>query len=172
MVNDNHRPRQMRGVLPLWLILFVVWSAANGSLDIGVMIVGLILTLVIAVFTIRICPIWRDSRLTPAAAVGLLLYTAVFLREVIRSNLEMLRYVYSRKLELTPGILPIRTHLTSRMGRLVLANTITLTPGTMVMEIEGDTLFVHVLDVSTTDIDENTAAVAGSFEPVLERTFG
>ena len=172
MVNDNGLLRKLRGVPPLWLILFMIWSAANGSFDIGVIIVGLILTLGIAVFTIRISPIWRDVRLTPATAGGLLLYTAIFLREVIRSNLEMLRYVYSRKLALTPGILPIRTHLTTRMARLVLANTITLTPGTMVMEIDGSNLFVHVLDVSTMDTDENTAAIAGSFEPVLERTFG
>lgn len=161
-----------RGVLPLWLILFVVWSAANDSFDIDVVSVGLILTLGISVFSTRTSPIWNDFRLTPAAAAGFLLYTIVFLREVIRSNLDMLRYVYSRDVALKPGILPIRTHLKSRMGRLVLANTITLTPGTMVMEVVGGTFFVHVLNVSTTDIDENTAAVAGSFEPVLERTFG
>ena len=55
---------------------------------------------------------------------------------------------------------------------IALANSIALTPGSLVMDIEGDTLFVHWLDVQTTDPDEATRIIAGPFEKHLEKVFG
>jgi multicomponent Na+:H+ antiporter subunit E len=62
--------------------------------------------------------------------------------------------------------------LKSPAGRLALANSIALTPGSLVVDIEGDTLFIHLLDVKTTDIDEATRMIAGPFEKHLGEVFG
>jgi multicomponent Na+:H+ antiporter subunit E len=58
------------------------------------------------------------------------------------------------------------------VGRLALANSIALTPGSLVLDLDGDTLTVHWLDVKTTDPEEATRIIVGPFEADLEKTFG
>jgi multicomponent Na+:H+ antiporter subunit E len=84
----------------------------------------------------------------------------------------MMRVVYSPRIDIKPGIVRIRTGLKSPIGRLALANTIALTPGSLVMDIRDETLFIHWLDVQSTDIETATQALAGPFERHLEKVFG
>jgi len=113
-----------------------------------------------------------DVRVIPTILYHFILYTGVFVVELVRANLNMLGYVYSWRIDIAPGIVRIKTRLRSRVGRLALANSIALTPGSLVMDIKGDTLFIHWLDVKTTDTDEATRLIAGPFEEHLEKVFG
>jgi len=115
---------------------------------------------------------WRDVRLSPARLHYFILYTVVFLVELVRANINMMRYVYAPRIKINPGIVRIRTKLKTPVGRLALANSIALTPGSLVVDIDDDSLFIHWLDVKTTDPDEATRAIAGAFEEHLEKTFG
>ncbi len=71
-----------------------------------------------------------------------------------------------------PGIVKVRTRLKTPVGRLALANSIALTPGSLVLDLDGETLTVHWLDVQTTDPEEATRIIVGPFERDLEKTFG
>jgi len=104
--------------------------------------------------------------------LGFVRYSRVFLVELVRANINMLRYVYALRIDINPGIVRVKTRLKTPVGRLALANSIALTPGSLVIDLEGDTLFVHVLDVTTTDPDQTTHLIAGPFEGPLEATFG
>ena len=95
----------------------------------------------------------------------------VLIVEIVRANINMLRYIYAPRLSLSPGIVTIKTALKSPVGRLALANSIALTPGSLVMDIKGDALFIHWLDVVTTDPDQAGQLIAGPFEELLEKTF-
>ena len=53
-----------------------------------------------------------------------------------------------------------------------LANSIALTPGSLVMDLRGDALFIHWLDVRTTDTEEATRMIVGPFEKHLGAVFG
>lgn len=161
-----------RGALRLWPVLFVIWAAANASLDPVVLGVGAVITGGIALALTRRPTLWDDLRTGPRPLGALLRYTVIFLREMVRSNLAMLRIVYGPRLTIRPAVIPTRTGLRSPMGRFVLTNTITLTPGSLVTGLENDTVTVHLLDHDTTDIDANTATVSGAFDPALERAFG
>jgi multicomponent Na+:H+ antiporter subunit E len=55
----------------------------------------------------------------------------------------MLRYVYAPRIDIGPGIVRIKTRLKTPVGRLALVNSIALTPGSLVVDMEGDTLTVH-----------------------------
>jgi multicomponent Na+:H+ antiporter subunit E len=96
----------------------------------------------------------------------------VFAIELVKANINMMRYVYARRIDIHPGIVKVKTRLKSPIGRLALANSIALTPGSLVMDIDGDTLFVHWLDVQTTDTDEATRIIVSPFEGHLEKVFG
>ena len=100
------------------------------------------------------------------------IWVTVFAVELVRANLNMMRYVYSPRINIRPGIVRISIGLKSPIGRLALANTIALTPGSLVVDIEDDALFVHWLDVKTADQAEATGIIAGPFVEHLEKTFG
>lgn len=74
----------------------------------------------------------------------------VFCREVVTANLVVLRYVVSPLQRLNPGIIAMHVDFDSDFELVLLANMITLTPGTLTLEVSTDnkTLFLHVLDCS------------------------
>lgn len=79
-----------------------------------------------------------------------LVLLAVFFKEVISANLVVLRYVVSPLRKLNPGIIAMHVDFNTDYELVLLANMITLTPGTLTLEISTDnkTLFLHVLDCS------------------------
>ena len=89
------------------------------------------------------------------------------------SGMDVLsRVMHAPRIDINPGIVRVRTRLKTPVARLALANSIALTPGSLVVEIEGDTLFIHWLDVTTTDTEEASRIFVEPFEEHLEKTFG
>ncbi|HTJ95549.1 MAG TPA: Na+/H+ antiporter subunit E [Pararobbsia sp.] len=175
MASNNGKPVSSfvpRGMLGLWIILFVIWIIANASLAIQPAIVGLAITFVIAHAFASSSDAWRQLRLTPRALYHFVAFSGTFFVELTRANLNMMAYVYSPRIAIKPGIVRVRTRLQTPLGRLALANSIALTPGSLVMEMRGDILFIHWLDVKTTDIGEATEALVAPFEKHLEKAFG
>lgn len=156
----------------LWMLLWVIWIVANASVAPDVLIVGGIVALPIASVFARRGETWQQVRLTPVSLLHFVLYTCVFVRELVRANINVMRWVYSPRLDIRPGVVRITTGLKSPIGRLALANSIALTPGSLVLDIEDDTLLVHWLDVETMDRDEATRLIAGLYERHLEKVFG
>lgn len=161
-----------QGFLSLWLVLFTVWMAANSTLAPEVALLGLIITAGLAYAFTSSSDAWRQIRWTPASLYHFIAYSGAFFVELVKANIAMMRVVYSPRIDIRPGIVKIRTGLKSPIGRLALANTIALTPGSLVMDIRDETLFIHWLDVQTTEIDAATKALAGPFEMHLEKVFG
>jgi len=133
---------------------------------------GAIISLVIAWIFARRSDVWQQIDLTPRAAWHFLAYTVIFFIELVKANISMLRYVYSPRIVISPGIVKVHMRLKSPIGRLALANSIALTPGSLIMDVSGDTMFIHWLDVKTTDPDAATGLIAGPYERHLGVVFG
>jgi multicomponent Na+:H+ antiporter subunit E len=172
MTSDQPGSKRTSGFLWLWLLLTVIWFAANSSLAIVSLITGALISAVLAFIFVRHFPAWADIGFSPSRLFHFIRYTGVFAVEIIRANLNMLRFVYARRIDIDPGIVTIKTRLKTPVGRLALANSIALTPGSLVVDMEGDTLTVHWLDMQTTDTEEATRIIIGPFESDLEKTFG
>jgi multicomponent Na+:H+ antiporter subunit E len=71
-----------------------------------------------------------------------------------------------------PGIVAVKTNLKQDIAKLMLANSITLTPGTFTVDVIGDTLLVHWIHVKDSTIDETTKIIARKFEKYLAEVFG
>lgn len=168
----NPRARQSAAFIGLWLLLTFIWFAANSSLAMESIMTGAVIAVVLALLFVRSFPAWTDIRLSPARLFHFVRYTGIFVVEMVRANLNMLRYVYAPRIEINPGIVKVRTRLKTPVGRLALANSIALTPGSLVVDMEGDALTVHWLDVQTTDAEEATRLIVGPFESDLEKAFG
>ena len=172
MTPNQSAVKRPSGLLWLSVLLTFIWFAANSSFAVSVLATGAIIAAVLAYTFTRKPGVWRDVRLSPERLYHFVLYTCIFLVELVRANINMMRYVYAPRIKINPGIVRIRTGLETPVGRLALASSIALTPGSLVIDIDGDSLFVHWLDVKTTDTDEATRAIAGAYEQHLRKTFG
>lgn len=178
LVIKNHEPIQRgalglpKGLLTLWAFLFVLWLIINSSVAVPILATGVVFSFVIAWIFVRRSDVWQRIEVTPTAAFHFIAYTGVFLIELVKANINMMRYVYSPRIDIHPGIVKINLRLKSPIGRLALANSIALTPGSLVMDIQDDALFIHWLDVKTTDPEEATEMIAGPFEKHLGEAFG
>jgi multicomponent Na+:H+ antiporter subunit E len=156
----------------LFVALFVVWLLLNGSLATDIAITGAVAALVIAFIFRDGLALFSEFRATPRAFLMAFLYIPYFLKELVKSNLHIARVVLSPALPVNPGIVKVRTRLKSSMGRLILANSITLTPGTLTVELDGEWLYIHWVTVEAVDIDAATANIVAGFEKYLEVMYG
>jgi len=158
--------------LNLWLTLLLIWLIANGTLASDTVLTGVVITAAIALAFAAFSRVYSVVRWSPRVVYTYLRYLGVFLYELVKANLNVMRYVFSPNIDIHPGIVEIKTELQSPIGRLALANSITLTPGTLVVDIRGDSLFIHWINVTATDPVAATREVAGRFEKYLKVIYG
>ncbi len=160
--------QRIKAFILLFLFLYLVWMLLTDFHSQQEWIVGGVVSLVLAlIFASRAQAIGR-IRMNPKALVYGILYIFIFLWELLRSNLDVAHRVVMPSLPINPGIVKVRTKLRSPLGRTVLANSITLTPGTLTVEAKDDMLYIHWIDVSAGD----TQAIVSKFEKYLEVIFG
>ncbi|MHB0897384.1 MAG: Na+/H+ antiporter subunit E [Spirochaetales bacterium] len=145
----------------VWLILTSPWNEQEAIA--GALIAGLVAFLPFS----PVSPL-GDLKLNPKAIGYLLMYAFVFLKALVLSNLDVAYRVLNPRLPIDPGIVKVKTKLKTPLGRLLLANSITLTPGTITMEMRGEDIYVHWIKVAAKDPEGATQAIVGSFEKYLE----
>ncbi len=134
-------------MLGKFILLFIVWIGLTNSLDIQELFVGAVVSYIIAHF------------FTPKQDIDLKLFAQkyikfipLFFKSLIKSNIEVARIVLNPKLPINTGIVKLKTSLKSDYDKLLLANAITLTPGTITIELKSNNdLYIHVLDIKNED---------------------
>lgn len=101
-------------------------------------------------------------------------YLPMFLWECLKANVDVAYRVLHPALPIRPGIVRIRTNLKSDAGITFLANSITLTPGTMSVDVDRTKgiLYIHWINVKeASDTEEATRIIAEKFERILLKIF-
>ena len=140
----------------MFLLFFLLWVAFNGRLTWEIAAFGAVISAALYAF----CCAFLDYspkkdlkviRLVPDIAR----YGKLLLTEIIKSNLALTRIGFNRRIEVKPKLVTFKTPLTGTR-KSVLAESITLTPGTISVHCEGDSLTVHCLDEQFMEGIENT----------------
>jgi multicomponent Na+:H+ antiporter subunit E len=150
------------------IVLFCLWLLLTSTIDRQEVAAGAVLALLVAAwgcggFTRRGLRIFSPRRL-----VRLLIYLPVFFWEMVKANFDVAYRVVHPRMPIRPGIVAIKTNLKTDVGKLFLANSITLTPGTLTMEVQGEYLFIHWINVTDADLDRATELIGGRFENHLK----
>ena len=164
--------KRPRSTAVMFATLLLFWVMLMGRVTADVLVVGVLASLTIALLYPNGLSFFTELRATPEAFIAGLRYFAYFFKELVKSNLRLTAIVLSPSLPVKPGIVKVRTRLKSRMGRLMLANSITLTPGTLTIEMDGEWLYVHWVSVQSPDIEAATAEIVAGFERYLEVIYG
>jgi len=156
----------------LFVTLLVFWVLLNGTLAFDTLAVGVIAAFVITVLVRDGLSFFFEYRVVPRSLWASGQYLVYFIKELWIANIRLAVIVLSPSLPIKPGIVKVRTRLKSRMGRLLLANSITLTPGTLTVDMDGEWLFIHWVTVDAEDIDGATTRIVAGFERYLEDMYG
>jgi multicomponent Na+:H+ antiporter subunit E len=151
----------------VWLIL--CWPPDLEQVLAGLLVAGLVTWISGDLFVGRHRLMWQPRR----HLLFLFLYLPRLLWEVFKANIDVALRVVRPGTPIHPGIVCIRTSLISDIGLTCLANSITLTPGTMTVDVDRGQglLYVHWIDVQAQETEEATRIIAGRFEPLLKRIF-
>jgi multicomponent Na+:H+ antiporter subunit E len=108
-----------------------------------------------------------DSRFYLLRVVAVINLLLIFMRELILSNIAILKVILKPKLDIRPGIFALETELTEDWEITVLSGLITLTPGTLVIDVSDDNriLYIHAMDIG--DVDESVSSIKNSFEKAI-----
>ncbi|PKL23382.1 MAG: hypothetical protein CVV47_15220 [Spirochaetae bacterium HGW-Spirochaetae-3] len=154
----------MLGFLLLWCAWLLLTSPWNEQEAVAGAIVAALIVILPWFPTSHL----GDLRINPKAIVYMVAYALVFLKALVLSNLDVAFRVLHPRLPIAPGIVRVRTTLRTPLGRLLLANSITLTPGTITVEMRGEDVFVHWIKVASADPQGATEAIVSDFEKYLE----
>ncbi|MCR5664568.1 MAG: Na+/H+ antiporter subunit E [Oscillospiraceae bacterium] len=168
------RKTKVPAVVAAFVVCFAFWLLLTWSVDVQELIAGAVVSLAAALFSARFFiheqAFWF---LNPAKLfTGLFYWVCIFPGELIKANVHMAKLVLSGCKDVRPGIVKIPTGLKSAYGQAALANSITLTPGTITMEIaeeEGQTnYYVHWIEADA-DGAEAGEAIKGRMEKWIRR---
>ena len=150
------------------LILFILWLALTSSLNIQELSTGFVLSILIPLLTPYPISEMGFKALSPKRIISIFIYSLVFMKALFIANIDVAKRVLTPGLNINPGIVKIKTNLKTDVGKMLLANSITLTPGTLTVDVIGQYLYIHWIDVETEDIEEATKIIAGDFENLIK----
>ena len=154
----------------IWILL--TWPFADGTIDIQIVVAGLIAAVIVAVLFHEILPKEHRVFISPVRIFWLLVYVPVFFYYVIKANLDVVYRALHPKMPIKPGIVKIKTILKTESGITALANSITLTPGTLTVDLTDDGfLYIHWINVKSDDIEQASEFIAKRFEWFLQKIF-
>lgn len=164
--------KKFKNRLVLFLILMLFWILWNNTWDLTIWLYGLIPALIIVVLFGKAASIFEGVRFTPKGFVYSVYYIMYFIVALVKSNIDVMLRVLNPKLPIRPGIVKVKTSLRSPMARMILANSITLTPGTFIVDIKEEYLYVHWIEVrGDGNADEATQMIASGFENILKKIY-
>lgn len=154
----------------IWVLL--TWPFVDGGVDVQVIIAGVIASVIVAVLFHEVLPEEHHIFLSPIRLFWLIVYVPVFFYYILIANLDVVYRALHPKMPIKPGIVKVKTRLKTESGIAALANSITLTPGTLTVDVTDDGfLYVHWINVRAEDIKGATELIAGKFEFFLEKIF-
>lgn len=133
----------------LYLLFFLVWIIFNGQITLEITIFGLVISAAVYWFVCKFMDWSPKKELFLVRKLGALLaYAGLLIWEIIKANYSTIMMIVSPTREPDPVIIKFRTKIKSSALKVLLANSITLTPGTITVMLEEDELTVHCLDRS------------------------
>ena len=139
----------------MFFLLFGFWVLLNGRCTAEIAVVGVVICAALYAFMAAFMGYSPRKEWAVVRRLGRVLAYAWYLAgEVVKSSVAVLRLIWSPRLIPEPRLISFHTDLRTDTGKVVLADSITLTPGTITVDVMGDRMLVHCLD-SSFEIDEN-----------------
>ena len=158
--------RGLKHVVALGLTLFVTWLLLSGVYQTFFIILGVISCAICVAIALRMEVVDHE---THPVHLSLILpgYWLWLFKEIILANVDVTKRILAPRLPINPCLFRVEATQREELGKVIYANSITLTPGTVTVDIDGDELVVHALsdstkdDLETGEMDRRVTALEG-----------
>ena len=150
---------------------FTTWLLLTGKLYWQNLIAGTIVSLITTLIFSKYFQIDVRKLTHPKRYFWMVVYIIYFVWECIKANFDVAYRVLHPSMPVRPGIVKVKLTLKRTLSRTILANSITMTPGTISVDIIDDTLYVHCIYLHDTDPNNYTYKISGKFERILIKIF-
>lgn len=127
--------------------LLILWIILNGKCTLEIVIFGMVICAAAYAFSCKVMgfSVKRDIRMMKKIPLAIQ-YVIILIIEILKANKQVLHFIMTPQLQVEPEIVHFKTNLRSQLSRVILANSITLTPGTITVRLTGKDYYVHCLD--------------------------
>ena len=142
------------------LLFFVAWVIFNGKLTLEIALFGVLVSGAMFAFMCKFMGYSPKKELCFYKKIPIFIqYVFLLVKEILLANLAVSRMILTRKEQMEPVLVHVHTDLKTETAKMLLANSITLTPGTITVSMTGSELLVHCLDKSLSEGMEDSAFV-------------
>ena len=169
--NNSHLVPSVKNFLYLFIFLLAIWIILTNTFQYEELLTGILISFVL---TLILSKNYQKLGLPPIGLkrlVYFIIYVLVLLKEIIKANFDVAYRVLHPKMPIKPGVVIIKTGLKQDIAKMILANSITLTPGTFTLDIKGDELLIHWIYVRSIKKEESTREIGERFEKYLKVVF-
>jgi multicomponent Na+:H+ antiporter subunit E len=153
----------------LFILSLIFWLLLTFKITLPNIIVGSVASIICSAIFTRFFVTNVYKLLQPHRYYWFIIYLFVFIWECIKANLDVAYRVLHPAMPIRPGIVKVRTTLKSDLGKTLLANSITMTPGTITVDIIGEYLYIHWIYVRSEDPEIYTRMITGAFEEYIKK---
>ncbi len=144
----------------MFFLIFAVWLILNGKVTAEICLFGVGISAALVFFMCRFMDYSLKKEILMFRLSPLLIrYFGVLVKEIVKANVSVLKIIVSPGLQPEPALVFFDTDLKTGVAKTMLANSITLTPGTITVSVEGSRFCVHCLDKELAEGMEESAFV-------------
>lgn len=153
------------------MMCFITWLLLTGRIYLQNLVTGIVISLITTLIFSRYFQIDTKKLLNLKRYLWLIIYILYFTWECIKANFDVAYRVLHPSMPVRPGIVKVKLTLKRNLARTILANSITMTPGTISVDIIDDYLYVHCIYLHDTNPENYTYRISGKFERILTKIF-
>ena len=155
--------------ITVFILSMVFWLMLTFTFNVPDLIVGSVASVITALIFTRFFVKNVYKLIQPKRYFWFIVYLFVFIWECIKANIDVAYRVLHPAMPIRPGIVKVKTSLKSDLAKMLLANSITMTPGTISVDIIDDYLYIHWIYVKSEDPEVYTEIITGAFEKYIKR---
>lgn len=131
----------------MYLAFLILWIIFNGKITLEILLIGMVLCAAVYGFCCKFMgySVRQDLRLMKRLPMAFQ-YLIILIIEIMKANRQVLHFIMTPRYQVEPQIVHFRSRLRTELGQVILANSITLTPGTITVKLENNEFYVHCLD--------------------------
>ncbi|MCK5679325.1 Na(+)/H(+) antiporter subunit B [bacterium] len=160
------RTEQFKHFILAFILLFLFWLLLSGHYDTFHVTIGVFCCLLISYSSFDLLFLHIGASHTHLILPRLLLYIPWHFYQIVLSNIHLIKLVFSPISRLNPKIMPYQTKLDNGLALVTFANSITLTPGTITIELDEQTFYIHAIDDEAAN-----DLLSGEMENRVEKAF-
>ena len=140
------KAKKRNGALVLLVLLFIFWLIIASNFNLIDLIIGIFASVLVVLYSHQMIFTEDESnKLKPGMVKALFVLIVTVLKEIVVANFHVAKIVLSKKMPIDPGFVTIKQPLKKDLNQALYGNAITLTPGTLTVDMGKDEIIVHGL---------------------------